>query len=75
MGPNWPGPNLALLNIALRQTDWTGTDLGPDNWRQMVGDRLRTAERSQVVSDVRPFLEPTVDAELLTVGNLLRALG
>lgn len=73
--PEWPAPNFSLLNNALRQTGWTGDDLGKDNWRGMVGDRLRTADWGQVESDVRPFLEPTVDVDLLTLGNLLRVLG
>jgi hypothetical protein len=27
--PNWPAPNLILLNNALQQTDWTGKPLTP----------------------------------------------
>jgi hypothetical protein len=73
--PNWPAPNLILLNNALRQTNWTGKPLTKDNWRAAVRKRLKTIEWQRVVNDVRPFLEPSVDTNLLTHANLLRLLG
>jgi len=73
--PNWPAPNLVLLNNALRQTGWTGVPLTEENWRQVVRDRLPTLTWNQVVADVRPFLEPGVDLNLLTLENVMRVLG
>ncbi len=73
--PDWPPPNLALLNNALQQTGWAGSQPTEDNWRGLVRDRLQTAAWDQVVADVRPFLEPSVNLDLLTHDNLLRVLG
>jgi hypothetical protein len=72
---NWPAPNMALLNNALQQTDWIGKPLTAGNWRAAVRKRLKTVEWQRVVNDVRPFLEPSVDPNLLTHENLLRVLG
>jgi hypothetical protein len=73
--PNWPAPNLILLNNALQQSGWTGKPLSKDNWRPEVRKRLKTIEWQRVANDVRPFLEPSADPNLLTHKNLLRVLG
>jgi hypothetical protein len=73
--PGWPSPNLVLLNNALRQTGWSGECLTEENWRRAVRDRLRGAEWDRVVADVRPFLEPSADVDLLTLENVLQVLG
>lgn len=73
--PGWPPPNLTLLNNALQQTGWAGSQPTEDNWRGLVRDRLQMAAWDQVVADVRPFLEPSTDLGLLTLDNLLRVLG
>jgi predicted nucleotidyltransferase component of viral defense system len=72
--PDWPPPNLLLLNHALRQTGWERTELTEDNWRGAVLQRLETADWGQAVEDVRPFLEPNVDLSLLKYENLRRLL-
>jgi len=72
--PNWPAPNLIWLNNALQQTNWTGKPLTPDNWRAVIRKRLKTIEWPRVLNDVRPFLEPNTDSNLLTHENLLRVL-
>ncbi|RMH79460.1 MAG: nucleotidyl transferase AbiEii/AbiGii toxin family protein [Calditrichaeota bacterium] len=72
--PNWPEPNLILLNNALRQTGWTGECLTEDNWRTVVRQRLEEMEWKRVVEDVRPFLDQGANPDLLTRENLLRAL-
>ena len=72
--PNWPPPNLILLNNALRQTDWPGEPLTETNWRDAVHRRLQAVQWDQIVSDVRPFLEPSADLALLTPENLMRVL-
>jgi hypothetical protein len=43
-------------------------------WREAVQRRLQAVRWDQVVSDVRPFLEPSADPALLTQENLLRVL-
>ena len=72
--PGWPAPNLTLLNNALQQTGWGAETLTGDNWRRVVRHRLRGMDWQQVVSDVRPFLEPGVDPGILDLGNLMRVL-
>jgi len=73
--PNWPAPNLTLLNNALQQTGWAGASLTEHNWREMVRNRLQTLAWDQVVADVRPFLEPSANLDLLTLENVKRVLG
>jgi predicted nucleotidyltransferase component of viral defense system len=72
--PGWPGPNLTLLNNALRQTGWLDPELTAKTWREPVRRRLEAIDWSQVAADVRPFLEPGADPGLLTLDNLLRVL-
>lgn len=72
--PTWPPPNFTLLNNALRQTGWSGPDVGEANWRDVVWQRLSRASWRRVVEDVRPFLEREADVALLTRENLERVL-
>jgi hypothetical protein len=72
--PGWPSPNLTLLNHALVQTGWRGPTLTDENWCAVLHERLQNVSWLGVVDDVRPFLEPSVSADLLTRENLLRAL-
>jgi hypothetical protein len=72
--PAWPTPNLTLLNNALHQTGWSGSDLAEQNWRVVLGDRLRGLDWQRVAADVRPLLEPGASPELLTLENVRRAL-
>jgi len=72
--PDWPEPNLTMLNNALRQTGWEAPSLTEQSWRDSVRDRLESASWDRVVEDVRPFLEPRADLTLLndqTVRHLL----
>jgi hypothetical protein len=71
---NWPPPNLFLLNHALAQTNWTGGELTEANWRESVGDRLQKLNWASIRADVRSFVEPGFDLDLLTLANLERAL-
>ncbi|TEU11307.1 MAG: nucleotidyl transferase AbiEii/AbiGii toxin family protein [Anaerolineales bacterium] len=73
--PNWPAPNLTLLNNALQQTGWAGAPLVERNWREMVRNRVQTLAWDQVVADVRPFLEPSANLDLLTLENVTQVLG
>lgn len=72
--PNWPQPNLVLLNNALAQTHWEGGTLTEANWREIVSGRLRNLNWNGIVQDVRPFIEPGFDLGLLTSENLERVL-
>ncbi len=72
--PAWPPPNLILLNNALTQTGWNGAPLTESTWREAVRQRLLDLNWEHILADVRPFLEPTADLNLLTRENLLRLL-
>jgi hypothetical protein len=72
--PAWPPPNLLLLNHALRQTNWPGGELTEANWRESIGDRLQKLDWASIRADVRPFVEPGFDLDLLTLANLERLL-
>jgi hypothetical protein len=73
--PDWPPPNLVLLNHALQQTGWAGNLVTGDAWRGLVRERLKSSRWERVVADVLPFLEPSADLGLLSLDNLLRVLG
>jgi predicted nucleotidyltransferase component of viral defense system len=72
--PTWPEPNLVLLNNALTQTHWAGEKMTEDSWRDQVRSHLRTLNWNSIKDDVRPFVEPGFDLNLLTVENLERVL-
>jgi len=72
--PDWPLPNLTMLNNALAQTGWTGPALDTKNWPAVVLQRLQTLDWAQARRDVEPFLEPGFDIRLLTLENLEYAL-
>ncbi len=72
--PDWPPPNLSLLNNALRQTGWKEAPLTEDNWRTILRQRLQSIEWERVEEDVRPFLDPTARPDLLTRENLIRLI-
>jgi hypothetical protein len=72
--PEWPAPNLTMLNNALQQTGWEGPTLVEHNWRAVVRDRLQEASWDRVVDDVRPFLEPSAAIGLVTYENVMHVL-
>ena len=72
--PEWPAPNLDLLNAALRQTEWPGPQMTPQGWRPAVAERLEALDWDRAAIDVRPFLERDDDAALVTKDNALRLL-
>ncbi len=72
--PDWPQPNLTLLNNALEQTGWTGPRLTEENWHVILRERLRNLNWERVQEDVRPLLEPGVERGLVTPENVMRAL-
>ena len=72
--PTWPQPNLVLLNNALAQTNWDGKTLTEDNWKDQVWLCLQNLNWKSIVDDVRPFIEPDFDLNLLTLTNIERVL-
>ncbi len=72
--PTWPGPNLVLLNNALRQTGWQNPPLEASTWRPVVCERVESADWKAAGHDVGPFLEPGPERALFGRDNLLRLL-
>ncbi len=72
--PEWPQPNLVMLNNALVQTGWEGEGLTDGNWSGVIGDRLEQVSWDDIVSDVRPFLAGESDTTLLTKEIALKLL-
>jgi hypothetical protein len=72
--PAWPAPNFTLLNNALTQTNWTGEKISGDNWKEQVWLKLEGLNWNAIVEDVRPFVEPGFDLNLLTPANLKNLL-
>lgn len=73
--PDWPAPNLELLNNALRQTKWKGGPLSENNWRKVVANRIQGIMWDHIVADVLPFLDQTADVNILKRENLFKLLG
>ena len=73
--PDWPAPNLALLQNALQQTGWDGPVPGEQNWRDILCQRLRKLDWKKSVADVKPFLERADVVDLLTKENFDKLLG
>ncbi len=72
--PEWPEPNLILLNNALQQTDWNAGELTTANWRDAVRTRMLAIDWTKVSADVRPFLETGFDKQLVSRASLLKLL-
>ncbi len=72
--PNWPEPNLVLLNNALVQTNWGKGLVTRENWRIFVNERIQHFHWPIILNDVRPFIEPGFDLNILTRENLEKVL-
>jgi len=72
--PNWPAPNLVLLNNALQQTGWEHGPLAEDTWREAVRARLLDVSWDTIRSDVQAFLERSTAIDLLNYENLMQVL-
>jgi predicted nucleotidyltransferase component of viral defense system len=69
--PDWPAPNLTLLDNALRQN---GREIAVEGWQARVMERVETVDWRRIVGDVEPFLEDPQEIELLNLANLSRLL-
>lgn len=72
--PDWPEPNLTLLQSALQQTGWVGPAPDEQNWRNILCQRLRYIDWKKSVADVKPFLESSNEVALLTQENFEKLL-
>lgn len=64
--PQWPSPNLELLNNALRQSGWQEGELTDENWRGAALKRVQGVDWDRAAADVSPFLEMPAEIELMT---------
>lgn len=62
-------PNLPLLQNALDQTEGAAR-FDAQDWRTLVRNRIDALDMKAIADDVRPFLERSQDAALLTHENL-----
>ncbi len=72
--PDWPEPNLGMLNAALVQTGWGGDPLAADTWRAAAWERLARIDWAEAARDVAPFLMTPGEAALLTREGMKRLL-
>lgn len=72
--PTWPEPNLVMLNNALKQSDWNADFLTKKDWKDQILKRLKNLNWTGIVDDVRPFVEPSFDLNLLTLENFKKLL-
>ncbi len=72
--PEWPSPNLLLLNHALKQTGWKGKSVTETNWKHVISSRIRPLSWEKVLPDVRSFLEQLEQEKLLRSKRNLLAL-
>lgn len=73
--PEWPEPNMAHLNQALAQSDWKGSALNHDNWREFTRQRVEQLDWQEDVShDIQAFIITSDWEEQLTKNTLLRLL-
>ena len=59
--PQWPAPNLVLLNNSLRQFSWPGPELGPDTWPLHILEKTGSINWKAAAADAAPFLERPED--------------
>lgn len=67
-------PNFELLNNALQQTREGYVKVTPDNWLEILGQRIGALDWKSIENDVLPFLEFQDDLLSFTQENLLMLL-
>ncbi len=70
----WPAPNIVLLNNALKQTGWSGSEMTVANWRKETSLRVSQYDWDKVIADVRPFIERQEQLKMLNKQNLIKLL-
>ena len=72
--PDWPAPNFALLNAALRQSGATLGTMNAATWKAAVSRRLEAMDWHKARLEVGKFLEHPQDVATLDKHNALRLL-
>lgn len=71
---SWPEPNIRFLDSALKQTKWKGPEITQSNWPSLIASRIDDIDWKRAIEDVRPFIERSLDLDLLTKENVLKLL-
>lgn len=72
--PDWPLPNLTLLNNALRQTCWAGPELTDTSWREIIATHLEHIDWERAKNDLLPFLARRQDLVFVEKETLMKLL-
>lgn len=72
--PQWPAPNLVMLDNALAQFGRPPVSHAPGGWRQAVSERLTRTDWEKAALDVRPFLERTDDVQWVSSEAVMSVL-
>ncbi len=72
----WEGlqPNIAYLQNALIQTNYSGEAINQESWKSVIGAYARSLNWGQIQDDVRPFLISSGDSDLMELPILLDLL-
>lgn len=71
---SWPEPNIQFLDSALKQTKWKGPEITRSNWPSLVAKQIDKVDWKRAVEDVRPFIERSLDLDMLTKEIVLKLL-
>jgi len=72
--PDWPAPNLVMMNNGLRQAGWGGESVTEGNWRGLVRERMEQIDWEAARRDVLPFLERREEVDFVTKENVISLL-
>jgi hypothetical protein len=73
--PEWPTPNMLMLENALRQTGWPEERIRSLDAGELLSTRFRSLDWEAVRRDVLPFLGRPEEADLLNEQDMLRITG
>lgn len=67
-------PNYRMLESAILQTEGIKIKLDNNKWKELLKDKIREVNFTDITRDVKPFLENPEEAELMTKNNILKLL-
>ncbi|MBD3383773.1 hypothetical protein GF407_02500 [candidate division KSB1 bacterium] len=72
--PDWPAPNLVLLENALRQKFNAATHLNASTWRDQILQKAHKLNFDRIRTDVSPFLQDERESKLLNFETFQKLL-
>ncbi len=73
--PEWPVPNLPMLQNALDQSAGADQHYEAAAWRELVLERAEAADFKAVRRDLAPFLQDARNGEMVTLDSFRQLLG